>query len=69
MYPNKIPSEREIKQILNAREQDILIRGEDHSVFDNNGKIVSLKLCTLWYDDNCNYVKPKSTQEIYCNIS
>ncbi len=65
----KIPTDQQTKEILCAREQDILIRGEEHIVYDYNGKVVELKTACLWYDENCRYVKPKSAEELSCIVS
>jgi hypothetical protein len=66
---NEIPTTEQMEEITSARTQDILIRGKDHAVYDLSGRIVTLKDANIWYDDNCHYVKPKSTQEISCIIS
>lgn len=64
----RIPTEKESKEIIKARKQDITERGENHSVYDYNGKVVKLSAATLWYDEECNYVKPSSTEELTCII-
>tara|TARA_B100000242_G_C42678358_1_gene317922 strand:- start:280 stop:492 length:213 start_codon:yes stop_codon:yes gene_type:complete len=65
----KIPTDQQTQEIISAREQDILIRGEEHSVYDINGKIVTLKAACLWYDNDCRYIKPKSAEEVSCIIN
>lgn len=65
----KIPTDQQTQEILCAREQDILIRGHEHSVYDYDGKVVELKSAYLWYDENCRYVKPKSVEELSCIVS
>ena len=65
----KIPTKDEMNLILKKRAEDLIERGEEHPVYDYNGKIVELKAATLWYDENCVYVKPKSTQTLDCCIS
>lgn len=65
----KIPNSQETDQILKDRENDLKERGDDHSVYDYSGKIVTLKASALWYDENCKYVKPKSTETLDCIIS
>lgn len=65
----KFPNDKESEEILKARELDILERGEQHSVYDHNGKVVELKAARLWYDELCKYVKPKSSEELTCVIS
>ena len=42
MQNKKIPTDQQTEEIINAREQDILIRGKDCPVYDYNGKIVEL---------------------------
>lgn len=66
---NKIPTKDEMNLIIKKREEDLKERGKEHPVYDYNGKIVELKAATLWYDENCVYVKPKSTQTLDCRIS
>lgn len=65
----KIPTDEECKEIIKNRELDLLERGENHPVYDMNGKIVELKAASIWYDELCKYVKPKSTEEINCIVS
>ena len=65
----KTPTDQQIRQILNAREQDILIRGKQHSVYDYDGTVLSLGSASLWYDNSFNYVKPTSSQMLDCVIS
>lgn len=65
----KIPTKNEMNIIIKKREEDLKERGREHSVYDYNGKIVELRAATLWYDENCNYVKPESTETLYCSIS
>lgn len=65
----KIPTRSEMDLIIKKRGEDLKERGSEHLVYDCNGKIVQLKAATLWYDENCNYVKPESTQKLYCCIS
>tara|TARA_B100001093_G_scaffold136049_3_gene128599 strand:- start:13338 stop:13589 length:252 start_codon:yes stop_codon:yes gene_type:complete len=60
----RIPTDKESQEIIIARKQDIEERGENHSVYDYNGKVVELSAAILWYDDECKYVKPKSTEEL-----
>ena len=69
MENKKIPTDQQMKEIINAREQDILIRGKDCPVYDYNGKIVELGAAILWYDENGHYMKPKSSQEFECTIN
>jgi len=69
MHNNEIPTEQQMKQICSAREQDILIRGTECLVYDYSGRVVKLGSAMIWYDDNCNYVKPKSSQVFECTIS
>ena len=69
MQNGKIPTDQQIRQILNAREQDILIRGKQHSVYDADGSVLSLGSVSLWYDNSFNYVKPASSQMLDCVIS
>lgn len=64
----RIPTEKESEEIIKARKQDITERGENHSVYDYNGKVVKLSAATLWYDEDCKYVKPSSTEELTCII-
>ncbi len=68
-YSKKIPNNQEMNQILKDREDDLKERGDDHPVYDYSGKIVTLKAALLWYDENCKYVKPKSTETLDCIIS
>ena len=49
----RIPTEKESEEIIKARKQDITERGENHSVYDYNGKVVKLSAATLWYDEEC----------------
>lgn len=65
----KIPTDQQTQEIISAREQDILIRGEEHYVYDVSGRVVTLKAACLWYDDNCRYIKPKSAEEFSCIIN
>ena len=65
----KFPTDKESSEIIKAREEDLKERGKEHPVYDYNGKIVELRAATLWYDENCVYVKPKSTQTLDCRIS
>jgi hypothetical protein len=65
----KIPTDEDCKEIIKNRELDLLERGENHPVYDMNGKIVELKAANIWYDELCKYVKPKSTEEINCIVS
>ena len=69
MENKKIPTDQQTEEIINAREQDILIRGKDYPVYDYNGKIVELGTARIWYDENGYYVKPKSSQDFECTIS
>tara|TARA_B100000035_G_scaffold308569_1_gene313437 strand:- start:891 stop:1109 length:219 start_codon:yes stop_codon:yes gene_type:complete len=66
---NKLPNDKEFQEIIRKREEDIKERGKDFSVFDCSGKVVTLQEASIWYDENCEYVRPKSTQEITCIIS
>jgi hypothetical protein len=66
---NKLPSDEQFQEIIRKRGEDIKERGKDCSVFDFSGKVVTLQQATIWYDENCEYVKPKSTQELTCIIS
>jgi hypothetical protein len=47
-------------KIALSREDDIQIRGANHMVYDYNGKIVQLKSATIWYNDDGDYIEPKS---------
>lgn len=69
MQNRKIPTDQQMEQIINAREQDILIRGKETPVYDYSGKIVELGAAKIWYDENGDYVKPKSSQDFECIIS
>jgi hypothetical protein len=64
-----IPNKSEMDLIIRKRGEDIKERGREHLVYDCNGKIVELRAATLWYDENCNYVKPESSQSLNCCIS
>ena len=64
-----IPNKSEMDLIIRKRGEDIKERGREHLVYDCNGKIVELRAATLWYDENCNYVKPESSQTLNCCIS
>lgn len=64
-----IPNKSEMDLIIKKRGEDIKERGREHLVYDCNGKIVELRAATLWYDENCNYVKPESSQTLNCCIS
>ena len=69
MQNKKIPTDQQTEEIINAREQDILIRGKQHSVYDYDGSVLSLGSASLWYDNSFNYVKPTSSQMLDCVIS
>lgn len=64
-----IPNKSEMDLIIKKRGEDIKERGREHLVYDCNGKIVELRAATLWYDENCKYVKPESSQTLNCCIS
>ena len=51
-----------IKIALN-RIDDIEMRGKDHKVHDYNGKVVKLSEATVWYNNDGNYVEPRSYEE------
>tara|TARA_A100001015_G_C14998266_1_gene717182 strand:+ start:1303 stop:1506 length:204 start_codon:yes stop_codon:yes gene_type:complete len=61
-------SEQEIRDLFNARKIDIQTRGENCYVYDKNNEIITLKKCSVWYDDKGKYVYPKATQELQCII-
>ena len=65
----KIPTDEECKEIIKNRELDLVERGESFCVYDHSGVIVELKAAAIWYDEECKYVKPKSSQEYECTIS
>ena len=65
----KIPTDEESKEIIKNRELDLLERGEHFSVYDKSGRIVELKAAAIWYDEECKYIKPKSSEEFECTIS
>ncbi len=50
------------------RIQDIQLRGANHKVHDYNGKVVKLDSATVWYNNDGNYVEPRSYEETVCNI-
>lgn len=61
-------SERTSKvYIVKTREEDIIIRGEDHEVYDYDGRLVILKNSKVWYNNDGNYVEPRSYEGIECN--
>ena len=64
----KIPTDKESSEILKAREEDLKERGKDHPVYDYSGKVVELQAANIWFDDNCKYVKPKSSMTLDCCI-
>lgn len=51
-----------IKIALN-RTDDIEMRGKDHKVHDYNGRVVKLSEATVWYNNDGNYVEPRSYEE------
>ncbi len=65
----RIPGDDEFIKIIDERNKDIQLRGEEHSVYDITGKIVPLKKAELWYDENCQYIKPKSSESLECIIN
>jgi hypothetical protein len=60
-------SVEEIKTLFEERQKDIEERGAKHSVFDYNGKIITLKRATIWHNKG-KYVKPESTENFNCSI-
>ena len=56
------------KNIVLNRKEDIKARGANHKVHDYNGKIVLLKAATVWYNNDGNYVEPRSYEESICDI-
>lgn len=58
---------KELHAIKESRKKDILTRGENHYVFDLNGKVVKLKNSVIWH---CNgvYVEPKTSKNNICII-
>ncbi len=63
-----IPSEDHIISLFQTRKIDIQTRGKDCYVFDKNNEIVTLEKCSIWYDSNGNYVYPKATEQLECNL-
>ena len=61
-------SQEEIQSLHNDRDMDILERGENHFVYDLNGKTVKLKNADLWHN-NGKYVNPKTSRIDSCVIS
>ena len=60
-----------LKQLKVKRKEDIKERGKMYLVYDyiNDRRISTpLHLCTLFYDDNGNYLKPTSVNAIDCGI-
>lgn len=51
-----------IKIALN-RTDDIEMRGKDHKVHDYNGRVVKLSEAMVWYNNDGNYVEPRSYEE------
>ena len=64
---NYIPTEEEIKIMVQEREKDLKERGKDHHVFDYSGKPTTLQRATIWHK-NGKYVKPESTEKLDCCI-
>ena len=60
-------SKEEILSLQNDRKKDILERGEDHYVYDLNGKTVKLKNANIW-NNNGKYVSPKTSRINSCGI-
>lgn len=60
--------DEDIRKLYEERLIDIKTRGENHYVYDNDGKVVKLKEAKLWCENN-KYVKPLSSEELYCTIS
>ena len=61
---NRFPNDKESHEIIKAREEDLKERGNDHPVYNYNGKIVELRAAELWYDDDCKYIKPKTSMTL-----
>ena len=64
---NYIPTEEEIKIMVQEREKDLKERGKEHHVFDYSGKPTTLQRATIWHK-NGKYVKPESTEKLDCCI-
>tara|TARA_B100000424_G_C22780970_1_gene419973 strand:+ start:401 stop:637 length:237 start_codon:yes stop_codon:yes gene_type:complete len=56
------------KDIALNRTQDIKLRGAHHKVHDYNGKVVTLESACVWYNNDGNYVEPRTYEETLCNI-
>lgn len=54
--------------ITRNREEDISIRGNNHEVYDYDGRNVLLKNAKVWYNNDGNYVEPTSHEEVECNM-
>ena len=61
--------DKKIENLYRLRLMDIKERGGDFSVYNRDGSVVELKKADVWSDDNGNYFKPISSQEIYCLIN
>ena len=60
-------SKDELIAIKNERKSDILDRGENHYVYNLNGKTLKLKHADLWHS-NGKYVKPETSKINNCLI-
>ena len=65
---NYILSGEEVKSLENSRQLDILERGNDHPVYNLDGKTVKLINACLWHN-NGKYVVPKTSRIDSCTIS
>lgn len=61
-------NENQIKTLYDSRVNDIKNRGEEHYVYNLNGDVVMLKDANIWHKNGV-YVKPLSSEQLYCIIS